>query len=167
LYLQNKKRIKIMQRRDFFKKLTTVAAAGAVMPMMSFAADAPKPKGPNEFSYKKAVDTITGGKPVTVSSKVKLNVPEIAENGAVVPVTVTVDSPMTEADYVKTIHIFATKNNNSRCVAVHLTPANGKAMFSTRVKLGGTQEVAAIAEMSDGTFLSASQSVKVTIGGCG
>jgi sulfur-oxidizing protein SoxY len=156
-----------MQRRDFFKKLGSATVIGAVIPMMSLAEEAKKPTGPNEFPFKSGLDVLTGGKGATASPKVAMKVPEIAENGAVVPVSVTVESPMTETDYVKTIHIFATKNNNSRCVAVHLTPANGKAMISTRVKLGGTQEVYALVEMSDGTFLSASQSVKVTIGGCG
>ncbi|QOY51786.1 thiosulfate oxidation carrier protein SoxY [Candidatus Sulfurimonas baltica] len=156
-----------MQRRDFFKQLGTVAAVTAVAPAISFAADAKKTKGPNDFSYQQAVEVVTGGKPVVVSSKVELKVPEIAENGAVVPVTVTVDSPMTDSDYVKAIHIFATKNGNTRCIDVFLTPDNGKAMFATRIKLGQTQEVAALVELSDGTFLSAAQSVKVTIGGCG
>jgi sulfur-oxidizing protein SoxY len=156
-----------MQRRDFFKKLGTVVAISAVAPMVSFGADAKKAKGPNELSYEKALEAITNGKGAKASTKVHLKVPEIAENGAVVPVLVEVDSPMTEKDYVKTIHIFATKNNNSRCLAVHFTPANGKAMIATRVKLGSTQDIAAVVEMSDGTFLSASQSVKVTIGGCG
>lgn len=155
-----------MLRREFFKTLGVVAAATAVVPSMSFAAEA-APKGPNEMSYEAALKAITNGKGATPSNKISLKVPEIAENGAVVPVTVEVDSPMTEKDHVKTIHIFATKNNNSRCAAVHLTPANGKAMFSSRIKLGQTQDVAAIVEMSDGTFLSAAQSVKVTIGGCG
>ena len=156
-----------MQRRDFFKKLGTVAAVAAVSPTISFAADAKKPSGPNDLSFKDAVDAITGGKTPTVSSKIKLKVPEIAENGAVVPVTVEVDSPMSDTDYVKAIHIFATKNANTRCVDVHLTPANGKAMFATRIKLGGTQEVSTVVELSDGSFITASQSVKVTIGGCG
>jgi len=157
-----------MQRRDFFKKLGVVAAATAVAPAMSYAADAKKkPQGPNAFSYKQAVDVVTGGKPVKTSSKIQMKVPEIAENGAVVPVTVTVDSPMTDADYVKAIHVFAAKNGNARCVDVNLTPANGKAMFATRIKLGQTQEVVALVELSDGTFLTAAQRVKVTIGGCG
>lgn len=156
-----------MQRREFFKQLGTAAVVTTMIPAMSFAADAPKLKSPNAFSYKQAVEVITGGKPVETSSKVQLKVPEIAENGAVVPVTVTVESPMTDSDYVKAIHIFATKNGNTRCIDVYLTPANGKAMFSTRIKLGQTQEVAALVELSDGTFLSAAQSVKVTIGGCG
>ena len=156
-----------MQRRDFVKRLGLVAATAAVMPSMSLAANAKKPKSPNAFSYEQALQTITGGKATKSSSKVHLKVPEIAENGAVVPVTVTVDSPMSDSDYVKAIHVFATKNSNARCVTVHLTPANGKAMFATRIKLGGTQDVATIVEMSDGTFFTASQSVKVTIGGCG
>jgi sulfur-oxidizing protein SoxY len=156
-----------MQRRDFFKKLGAVAAVSAVIPAMSFAADAPKPVSPNKMDYKTAIDAITGGKTPKSSSKVKLKVPEIAENGAVVPVTVEVESPMTEKDYVKAIHIFATKNSNVRCIDVNLTPANGKAMLATRIKLGGTQEVAALVELSNGEFLIASQSVKVTIGGCG
>ena len=156
-----------MQRREFFKKLGSAAAITAVIPMMSFAADAKKPAGPNEFSYEKALDIITGGKGAQASSKVSLKAPAIAENGAVVPITVEVESPMTESDYVKTIHIFATKNNNARCASVHLTPANGKAIFATRIKLGSTQDVLALVEMSDGTFLTATQSVKVTIGGCG
>lgn len=156
-----------MQRRDFFKKLGSAAAITAVIPMMSFAADAKKPAGPNEFSYEKALEIITGGKGAKASPIVSLKAPEIAENGAVVPITVEVESPMTEGDYVKTIHIFATKNNNSRCASVHLTPANGKAMFAARIKLGSTQDVVALVEMSNGSFLTAKQSVKVTIGGCG
>jgi sulfur-oxidizing protein SoxY len=156
-----------MQRRDFFKQLGVVAAVTTVMPVMSFAAKDSKPKGPNDMPYKVAIDTITGGKPVETSSKVKLKVPEIAENGAVVPVTVTVDSPMSDSDYVKAIHIIASKNGNTRCIDIFLTPANGKAMLSTRVKLGKTQKVVALVELSNGKFLTAAQSVKVTIGGCG
>ena len=156
-----------MQRRDFFKKLGTVTAVAAVMPAMSFADSASKPTGPNKMDLKTAMDAITGGKKPIKSDKVHLKAPEIAENGAVVPVTVTVDSPMTDSNYVKAIHILNGKNSNARCIDVFLTPANGKAMFSTRIKLGGTQDVIALAELSDGTFLMASQSVKVTIGGCG
>jgi sulfur-oxidizing protein SoxY len=156
-----------MQRRDFFKQLGSVAAVSAALPVMSFAANAPKPVSPNKMDYKTAVDAITGGKTPKKSAKVKLKVPEIAENGAVVPVTVEVDSPMTDSDYVKAIHVLSTKNSNARCIDVNLTPANGKAYFSTRIKLGGTQEVVGLVELSNGEFLIASQSVKVTIGGCG
>lgn len=155
-----------MQRRSFIKSFMAVAAVATVAPRVGFAADG-KPVSPNAMAIKDAVQQITGGKGVSTSSKIHLKAPEIAENGAVVPVTVEVDSPMTPADHVKAIHIFATKNSNVRCVTAKLTPANGTAMFATRIKLGGTQEVMAVAELSNGSFISASQSVKVTIGGCG
>lgn len=156
-----------MKRRDFLSKLGMGAVITVAAPSVSFSADAKKPQGPNALSYKAAEEAITGGKAVETSSKIQLKVPEIAENGAVVPVTVTVDSPMTDSDYVKAIHIFATKNANTRCIDVNLTPANGKAMLATRIKLGQTQEVVALVELSNGKFITAAQSVKVTIGGCG
>ncbi len=157
-----------MERRSFLKGFGTAAACAALIPTIANAAEeAKKVVGPNELHVDAAIAAITGGKALTPSSKVALSAPEIAENGAVVPVKVTVESPMTDKQYVKAIHILGTKNNNARCANVYLTPANGEASFGTRIKLGSTQDVLAIAEMSDGTFLSAKQNVKVTIGGCG
>lgn len=157
-----------MERRSFLKGFGAVSACVALVPSIASAADeAKKVTGPNEMSVESALAAITGGKPVTPSSKVSLSAPEIAENGAVVPVKVTVESPMSANDYVKAIHVFGSKNNNSRCANVYLTPANGEASFATRIKLGATQDVLAVVEMSNGTFLSAKQNVKVTIGGCG
>lgn len=155
-----------MKRRSFLKGFGAAACAVA-LPHVASAADEKKPSGPNEMNFETAVAAITGGKGVTPSAKVKMEAPEIAENGAVVPVKVSVESPMNDQEYVKAIHLLASKNGNVRCANIYLTPANGEAFFGTRVKLGGTQDVVAIAEMSDGTFLSAQQNVKVTIGGCG
>lgn len=156
-----------MERRSFLKSFGAVSACAALIPSIASAADEKKVTGPNEMSTESAIAAITGGKPVTPSGKVTLSAPEIAENGAVVPVKVSVESPMSANDHVKAIHVLATKNNNTRCANVYLTPANGEASFATRIKLGATQDVLAIAEMSNGTFLSAKQNVKVTIGGCG
>jgi len=157
-----------MERRSFLKGFGAVGACAALIPSIASAADeAKKVAGPNEMSIESAIAAITGGKAVTPSSKVTLSAPEIAENGAVVPVKVSVESPMSANDYVKAIHVFGTKNNNVRCANVYLTPANGEASFGTRIKLGATQDVLAVVEMSNGTFLSAKQNVKVTIGGCG
>lgn len=156
-----------MERRSFLKGFGAVAACAVALPQVASAADEKKTAGPNEMNYETAVAAITGGKPLVASAKVKVEAPEIAENGAVVPVKITVESPMSEKEYVKAIHVLASKNGNVRCANVYLTPANGEAFFGTRVKLGGTQDVVAIAEMSDGSFLSAKQNVKVTIGGCG
>lgn len=158
-----------MKRRNFIKSMVAVSAVVAT-PMALIAkeeAAKAKRKGPNDLTYAAAVEAITGGKEVKDSQKVKLTVPEIAENGAVVPVKVEIDHPMEESNYVKAIHVLSTKNGNVRCVDVMLTPANGKGYFATRIKLSTTQEVVALAELSDGTFIKAGKSVKVTIGGCG
>ena len=155
-----------MERRNFIKGLCAASAvAVTITPSALLAKDAPK--GENALTYEAAVSAITGGKSVVDSDKVSLTVPEIAENGAVVPVKVNVDSPMTEAEHVKAIHVLSTKNGNARCADVMLTPLNGKGYFATRVKLGGTQDIVALVEMSDGSFLRAAKPVKVTIGGCG
>lgn len=156
-----------MERRSFLKGFGAAAACAVALPSIASAAEEKKSAGPNEMNFETAVAAITGGKALTPSAKVKMEAPEIAENGAVVPVKVTVESPMSANDYVKAIHVLASKNGNVRCANIYLTPANGEAFFGTRIKLGGTQDVVAIAEMSDGTFLSAKQNVKVTIGGCG
>lgn len=155
-----------MERRKFIQSICAASAvAVAVSPSALLAKDAPK--GGNILTYDAAVKAITGGKAVTDSDKVKLTVPEIAENGAVVPVKVNVESPMTDADHVKAIHVLSTKNGNARCADIMLTPMNAKGYFATRIKLAGTQDVVALVELSDGSFLRAAKPVKVTIGGCG
>ena len=157
-----------MKRRAFIQGIMAVSAVAATpAALMAKEGGKPKKKGPNDLSYEAAVDAITGGKGAKDSDKIKLTVPEIAENGAVVPVKVEVDHPMEEGNYVKAIHVLNTKNGNARCADVMLTPANGKGYFATRIKLGGTQEVVGLVELSDGTFIKKGKSVKVTIGGCG
>jgi sulfur-oxidizing protein SoxY len=99
--------------------------------------------------------------------KVKLDVPEIAENGLVVPVNVEVESPMTEQDYVKAVHVFADGNPAPGVVSYRFTPACGKAAASTRMRLAQTQNIICIAEMSNGDLHMTKSNVKVTIGGCG
>jgi sulfur-oxidizing protein SoxY len=100
------------------------------------------------------------------SGKVKLDVPEIAENGLVVPVNVEVESPMTDQDYVKAVHVFADGNPAPGVVSYRFTPACGKAAASTRMRLAQTQNIICIAEMSSGSLYMAKSNVKVTIGGC-
>jgi sulfur-oxidizing protein SoxY len=101
------------------------------------------------------------------SGKIKLDVPEIAENGLVVPLNVEVESPMTEADYVKAVHVFADGNPLPGIITYRFTPACGKASASTRMRLAQTQNIVCVAEMSNGTLHMAKANVKVTIGGCG
>ncbi|MEM8688934.1 MAG: thiosulfate oxidation carrier protein SoxY [Pseudomonadota bacterium] len=99
--------------------------------------------------------------------KITLDLPEIAENGNTVPVGVSVDSPMTDADYVKSVHLFAEKNPAADVASIHFTPASGVAKAALRIRMAGTQNIVAVAEMSDGTLYTAEKLVKVTIGGCG
>ena len=99
--------------------------------------------------------------------KFTLELPEIAENGNTVPFTVSVESPMTEKDHVKAIHVIATANPQPGVATFRFTPLSGKAAVSSRMRLARTQDVIAIAELSDGRFLMAKRPVKVTIGGCG
>ncbi len=101
------------------------------------------------------------GKPIT------LELPEIAENGNTVPFTITVDSPMSETDFVKATHLISTGNPQADVATFTFTPESGKASVSSRMRLAKTQEVIAVAELSDGKFLLARKTVKVTIGGCG
>jgi sulfur-oxidizing protein SoxY len=98
---------------------------------------------------------------------VKLDLPAIAENGLVVPLNIDVDSPMTEANYVRSVSIIAEANPNPLVATFRFTPACGRAAASTRIRLSDTQNIIAIAEMSDGTLYSTKAEVKVTIGGCG
>jgi sulfur-oxidizing protein SoxY len=99
--------------------------------------------------------------------RVQLRLPPIAENGNTVPLTVTVESPMTAADHVKAVHVFADKNPTPDVATFRLSPAMGRAQADTRIRLGQTQDVIAVAEMSDGKLYISRAEVKVTIGGCG
>jgi sulfur-oxidizing protein SoxY len=98
---------------------------------------------------------------------IKLELPLIAENGAVVPVTVEVQSPMTPANYVKHIYIISDKNRRPLNAKFTLTPAMGAAHVGANLRLGETTNVRAVAELSDGRLLMAMREVKVTVGGCG
>ena len=101
------------------------------------------------------------------AGKIKLDLPQIAENGLVVPVGIDVESPMTDGDYVKAVHIFADGNPLPGIVSYKFTPDCGKASASARMRLAKTQNIIAVAEMSNGALFTAKQEVKVTIGGCG
>src|SRR2546428_13398585 len=98
---------------------------------------------------------------------VKLALPLIAENGAVVPVSVDVTSPMTPANYVKTIYVVADKNRIPVVFRTTLGPEAGQAAIGATIRLGETGDVRAIVEQSDGTLLAVKREVKVTVGGCG
>ncbi|MGY6569554.1 MAG: thiosulfate oxidation carrier protein SoxY [Salinarimonas sp.] len=97
---------------------------------------------------------------------IELDLPDVAANGASVPLGVFIDSPMTADDHVRAIRVFATRNPSPGIGVFHLGPANGRAEVSTRIRLAEDQEVIVLAELSDGTLLRQSAFVEVSVGGC-
>ena len=112
-----------------------------------------------------AIKKVVGDASVRIE-RVKLDLPPLIENGNTVPLVVSVESPMTVGDYVKTIHVFNEKNPQPNVFTAALSPRNGKAIVGTRIKLGDSQKIVAIAEMSDGKFYSVSADVIVTLAAC-
>jgi len=98
--------------------------------------------------------------------RVKLDLPPLVENGNSVALKVVVDSPMTPADHVKAIHVFAEMNPLPNVISLHFGPRSGRARIATRIRLADSQTVSAIAEMSDGSFWSGSADVVVTLAAC-
>ena len=112
-----------------------------------------------------AIRNVVGEAPVRVG-KVKLDIPPLVENGNTVPMTVSVESPMTEQDHVKSIHVFNEKNPQPNIGNFYLSPLSGRAQVSTRIRLADSQKVTAIAHLSDGSFWQTSVDVVVTLAAC-
>ncbi|MBR0908366.1 SoxY-related AACIE arm protein [Bradyrhizobium japonicum] len=100
------------------------------------------------------------------AGKIKLDIPPLVENGNTVPMTVSVASPMTATDYVKSIHVFNEKNPQPNIGNFYLNPASGRAQVSTRIRLADTQKVVAIARLSDDTFWQVAADIVVTLAAC-
>ena len=106
-----------------------------------------------------AIAEFTGGAE-TGSGDIAIKAPEIAENGNVVPVEV-------EAAGAAEILIVAPGNPSARVASMKFGPMSGSQRISTRIRLAKTQDITAVAKMADGSFITTSQPVKVTVGGCG
>jgi sulfur-oxidizing protein SoxY len=100
------------------------------------------------------------------AGRIKLDLPPLVENGNAVPLTVSVESPMTAEDHVKTIAVFNHKNPQPNVATFHMGLRCGRASVSTRIRLADSQTVTAIAQMSDGSFWSDSADVVVTLAAC-
>ena len=132
------------------------AAALAAAPRLAYAA-----------ADADAVIAAFAGGATPQTGRIKLTAPEIAENGNSVPVSLAVESPMTEADHVSEVLLVAMGNPNPRVAAFRFSTLSGGASATTRVRLARTQEMVALARMSDGSVFMDRAEVKVTIGGCG
>ena len=135
-------------------------AGAAAISVVPFAAARATPE-----AMAAAIQEVVKGAPIR-DGKVTLDLPPLVENGNTVPMVVTVESPMTEADHVRAIHVFNEKNPQPHVLDARLGPQNGKAFLATRIKLADAQKVVAIAEMSDGTYWRASADVIVTLAAC-
>jgi sulfur-oxidizing protein SoxY len=144
-----------MKRRDFL----VVGGVAAALGLASKAARA------TPAEQKEAILKLTGAATVR-QDRVTLDLPPLVENGNSVPLTVSVDSPMTAVDHVKAIHVFVEKNPQPFVAAFRLGPRAGRAVVSTRIRLADTQTVVAICEMSDGSFWSGSADSVVTLAAC-
>ncbi len=151
-------KIDVIDRRQFVLGSTAVAAVTAYLGLGGNSAHA--------NTWQDAMKAVVGDSKPT-DGKISLELPEIAENGNTVPFNISIASPMSENDYVKSVHIFASGNPRPDVTSFEFTPLSGKAEVSSRMRLSKTQDVIAVAQMSDGKYYMGKRTVKVTIGGCG
>ena len=116
--------------------------------------------------YAEALARLLDGREAA-SGGITLETPEVAENGNMVAVSIRVESPMTEADHVRRIALLSTRNPVAEVAMFHLTPLSGEAFVSSRIRLAESQDVVAVAELSDGSLVQTRREVRVTVGGCG
>lgn len=131
---------------------------------LSLALEEEAPLGSTQFdiALKKII-----GQSVPLEEGVALDLPEIAENGNIVPYKLVVESPMTEADFIERLHLLSTANPQAAVATFHFTPLSGAASVTGRMRLAKTQDVVAVAETSTGKLLIGRRNIRVTIGGCG
>ena len=148
-----------LNRREMLALTIGAVAVGALgIPAIALAKENP--------TAADAIKAFTGGAEAA-TGKVNLGTPEIAENGNTVPISVSVESPMTADDHVAEVMIVADGNPRPGVATFKFTEMSGEASASTRIRLAKTQDIIAVAKMSDGSFHMDRKTVKVTIGGCG
>ena len=147
------------RRRTLLAWAGSTAAAAGLLPLHATAASWNK----QGFEAKATTDAVKnlGAANLIESKDIAITAPDIAENGAVVPIAVTSRVPNTQS-----ISIIAEKNPFP--LAATFDVANGAEPYtSVRIKLGQTSHVRAVVKAADGRFYTASKEVKVTVGGCG
>jgi sulfur-oxidizing protein SoxY len=149
-----------MTTSRYRRRFLAAAAAGALVTQSRIARAqlAVQPLEP-------LIAKVTGGAEVR-AGRVALEIPRLADNGHAVPLRISVSSPMTERDFVRTIHVLSERNPRPLMAVFHLNPHCGRAEISTRVRLNGSQRVVVIAGLSDGSWWSGSAQVEVTETAC-
>ena len=118
-----------------------------------------------EEDLRQAQLDLFGDRPVQ-NGRVSVELPPIAENGHSVPISIKIDSPMTETDYVKRVVILSRRNPLPVIGEFNLSPYSGRAEVSTRIRMSGTQSIQAIAEMNDGSLWRGRMETVVTLAAC-
>jgi sulfur-oxidizing protein SoxY len=136
-----------------------VAGAGALSALMV------RPASATSEAMQAAIGEFSGGAKIT-PGRVTMEIPPLVENGNSVPLTITVDSPMTEQDFVKAIAVFNERNPQPNIGTFHLNARSGRAFVSTRIRLGDSQTIIAVAQLSDGSLWSGSAELIVTLPAC-
>ncbi len=146
--------------RRRFLALTGSAAVLGALPAATL-----RPAAATPAAMAAAMRDVTGAA-VVRAGRINLDVPPLVENGNTVPLTVSVTSPMTAEDHVRSIHLFVEKNPQPNVGNFVLGARAGRAQVSTRIRLADSQRIVAVAKMSDGSFWSASADVVVTLAAC-
>ena len=143
------------------RRLLKGLAGGALLPLAAPAfAQLPTTARPPLLELVPVLKDIAKGAPVR-EARVKLDIPHLAENGHLVPLTVSVDSPMTAADHVRTLYLLSEKNPRPIIAKIGMGPGTGRATLTTRIRLSGAQYVVAVAQMADGSLWAASAEPRV------
>jgi sulfur-oxidizing protein SoxY len=150
-------------RRRFLHRFFGLAGSAAVAGTIPIVTLRPAEATPAMLAS--AIRNVVGSAEVR-TGKVKLDIPPLVENGNTVPMTVSLASPMTSEDHVKSIHLFNEKNPQPNIGNFYLGPRAGRAQVSTRIRLADSQKVVAIAHLSDGSFWSATVEIVVTLAAC-
>jgi sulfur-oxidizing protein SoxY len=124
-----------------------------------------RPARATRFEMQSAIADYASGALVK-PGKVTFDIPPLVENGNGVPITISVDSPMTAAEHVTGIAVFNERNPQRDVVRFTLGPRAGRAVVSTRIRLATSQQLVAVARLSDGTFWSQGVDVLVTLAAC-
>lgn len=143
-----------------------VAGGGISALALAVAGGLPSLADASPTDAKRLLKELTGGKPLK-KGRVYVNLPDRTEKGPFTRIMVAVNSPMTEDDYVKVVHLVAERNTVPEVASFYFTPLNGKAEVTTRIRLKKTQIIVAVAEMSDGSAYIGKGRTKVSRGGGG
>jgi sulfur-oxidizing protein SoxY len=145
---------------DLSRRSLLAGAVGILVLPLGSAADA----APEDMA--EAMAEALGKDAPIKPGRIKIELPQLAENGNSVPLKIAVESPMSAADHVKTIFIFSERNPVPNVVRFHLGPRSGAARVQTSIRLAGTQRITAVARMSDGSLWSGGADVIVTQAAC-